>query len=698
MIPATLCAAVAMAEAPMANFTSFNDWLGAETRGVRIGADGRLKLAPGLRRVAQLPEGVVWAAVPDGTGGTYFSAGTDGKIFHYTNGQVKPLTQVKGGIVFAMAKVGQDLIVAPSGENKLFRVNAAGDVKPFAEIDARLVWAMAVQGSEIFVAGGNEKGAVLVLAREGSSRKLAELAEETSFTAIASDGKGGWYMGSHGHGLLLRYSGMGGSDRLETIAATGFEEVRSLVVNEGDIYLGVDNGLANRIASGTLEKRETFLSEAGSLTKGAVIRVDANRVPTTLWQSAQNQVFALTVWNGQVLVGTGNRSRIFSIPLSEKTRDLDPFTLLQDLGTAQATAFLNAGADVLVVGSNPAEIHVLSESQATEGTLESRPIRATPLADWGRAYLDADTPAGTNVELQYRTGSTELPDGTWSTWTPPLRSGERPNQPATRFSQFRLRLSSSRGGATPTVEGVRVHWANRNLPPVWEGVEIMPPGLVITRTAPPEDIGVERVPYETQKLIPALGYLGSEKRSFRRSAQAFVFKVTDPNSDQLNFGIRLLPEKGNPIELEKAWKERFFTFDTLPVPDGRYRLEVTASDLPSQPFNLALTSTWRTAPFTVDHTPPVISELTAVPEGEVLRVRFLARDESSVLKEAAFSADGDGWLLIAPEDRVFDLKEERFDIRVPKNRVNGDRVSVRVVDVCGNEQTASIVIGEVKRK
>ena len=44
-------------------------------------------------------------------------------------------------------------------------------------------------------------------------------------------------------------------------------------------------------------------------------------------------------------------------------------------------------------------------------------------------------------------------------------------------------------------------------------------GLVITRNAPMEDIGIERVPLETQKLIPALGYAGSEKRSFRRGAQ-----------------------------------------------------------------------------------------------------------------------------------------------------------------------------------
>lgn len=679
------------ADQPSAMFSGFNDWVGSETRGVRIGADGRLRLAPNLRRVGQLPEGVIWSAVPDGSGGAYLSAGTDGKLFHYAGGQVKPLGQVKGGIVFAMARLGQDLVVAPTGEGKLFRVTPAGDVKPFADIDARIVWALAVEGDAVIVAGGAEKGALLVQAREGSSRRLAEMADETAFTALASDGQGGWYLGSHGRGLVLRYSRQG--ERLETLMDTPFEEVRALAVADGQLYIGADNGLTPKFSTGQLERREGYLqSEASATTRSAVIRLDKDRVPETLWQSAQSQVYALTVWKGQLLVGTGNRSRLFSVPLG-KARDMDPFAAVQELGTAQATAFLPAGGDLLVVGSNPAELHLLSEAQATEGTLESKILKGAPIADWGRAYLDADMPTGTNVELQFRTGSTETPDTTWSPWTPPLRSGERPALPPARFAQFRLRLSSTRGGATPVVETVSLYWAHRNLAPVWEGVDVMPPGLVITRTAPPEDIGIERVPLETQKLIPALGYMGAEKRSFRRGGQSFVFRVNDPNGDTLQFTIRLVPERGAPILIEKAWKEKFFSFDTLPVPDGRYRLEVTASDAPTAPFNAVLTSTWRTAPFVVDHTPPAIVELSAVPEGDGIRVRFVARDETSMLKDAAISADGERWLQIVPEDRIFDQKEERFDVLVPRDAARGDRILVKAVDQHNNEQTAAVTLG-----
>ena len=699
LLAATLVAggALVRAEQPMATFSAFNDWVSSDFRGVRIDADGRLRLGPNLRRVAELPEGVVWAALSDGASGAYLSAGTEGRLFHYVAGQMKPLAQVKGGIVFAMARLGEDLVVAPSGEGKLFRVTPAGVVKPFADLDAKLVWALATDGSEVLAAGGGEKGAVLILAREGSSRKLAELPEETAFTCLAPDGQGGWYLGSHGRGLLLRYTGVRTGDRLETLMATGFEEVRALAVANGQVYAGATSGLASRLTSGHLERREGYLAEPGTATRSAVIRLNLDRVPETLWQSSQSQIFALTVWNGQLLVGTGNRSRLFAIPLADPARGLNPFSALDDLGTAQATAFLRVGSDLLVVGSNPAELHLLNEAQATEGTVESRILKGAPLADWGRGYLEADTPAGTSVTLQARTGFTETPDGTWSPWTPPLRSGERPALGPARFAQFRLKLASTRGGATPAVESVSFHWANRNLAPVWEGVDTLPPGVVVTRTAPPDDIGIERVPLAAQKLIPALAYSGSEKHSFRRGAQAFLLKVSDPNGDQLQFHIRLLPETGAPMELEAAWREKFFTFDTLVVPDGKYRLEVTASDAPSQAFNGALTATWRTPAFTVDHTPPVISALAAVPEGDGIRVRFQAKDETSLLKEAALSADGDEWLQLVPEDGLFDTREKAFNVLVPRDRVKGQRVLVRVVDAKNNEQTASVAIGPARK-
>ena len=691
-----LAASALSASQPKAAFNSFNDWIGAVTKGVSVGADGALRLAPALRRVAQLPEGVIWCATADGQGGAYLSAGTDGKLYHYSNGQIRPLAQVKGGIVFAMAKVGPDLIVAPSGQGKLYRVSSNGTVKPWCDIDATIIWSMRAEGTEVICAGGAQSGAVLITAKEGSSRRITQLPEETAFTAMCPDGSGGYYLGSLGRGLVLHYTRL--ADRLEILMDTPFEEVRALALDNGNLYAGADNDLASHLTSGKLEKRAGYLvTETPTAAKCAVIRIGQDRVPQTVWQSTNSQVYALETWKGRLLVGTGNRSRIFALPLDAKQRDMNPFEILTELGAGQATTFLPSGSEMLVAASNPAELHALSEAQATEGTLDSPVLRAQPLADWGRAVVDADAPAGTTASLQFRTGFTEEPDATWSAWTPPLRSGELPSLPPTRFAQFRVRLTSTRGGATPIVRSVTVRYANRNLPPQWEGVDIMPPGLVITRSAPPDDIGIERVPFETQKLIPAMGYAGSERRSFRRGSQSFMFRVSDPNNDQLEFHIRLLPDSGAPVELEQHWKERFFAFDTLPVPDGHYRMEVIASDAPSNPFNLAETSSWTTPGFVIDHTPPAISGLSAVREGPDLHVRFTATDAMSVLKEAAVSADGEHWVEVAPVDRVFDQDTEAFDVTLPAGLVKGDRVLVRATDEGENEQTASTAVGAVKK-
>ena len=62
------------------------------------------------------------------------------------------------------------------------------------------------------------------------------------------------------------------------------------------------------------------------------------------------------------------------------------------------------------------------------------------------------------------------------------------------------------------------------------------------------------------------------------------------------------------------------------------------------------------------------------------------------------SADGEHWLQIVPEDRIFDQKEERFDVLVPRDAVRGDRVLVKVADQYNNEQTAAVTLGAAGAK
>ena len=53
---------------------------------------------------------------------------------------------------------------------------------------------------------------------------------------------------------------------------------------------------------------------------------------------------------------------------------------------------------------------------------------------------------------------------------------------------------------------------------------------------------------------------------------------------------------------------------------------------------------------------------------------------------------------MAPETRIFDTREAQFDVLVPRERIKGGRVLVRVTDLNNNEQTASAAITEARKK
>src|SRR5207245_2860062 len=59
--------------------------------------------------------------------------------------------------------------------------------------------------------------------------------------------------------------------------------------------------------------------------------------------------------------------------------------------------------------------------------------------------------------------------------------------------------------------------------------------------------------------------------------------------------------------LRKGLTDPVLAWDTTTVPNGRYVIRVTASDSPSNPESLALSSEKESDPFDVDNTPPTVS-------------------------------------------------------------------------------------------
>jgi hypothetical protein len=89
-------------------------------------------------------------------------------------------------------------------------------------------------------------------------------------------------------------------------------------------------------------------------------------------------------------------------------------------------------------------------------------LDARVMADWDRAFWTASTPARTGLTVSVRTGSTAVPDASWSDWTPLARSGARVRG-ASRLIQYRVELTAT-AGSSPALEAIG--FTHNGVPPV----------------------------------------------------------------------------------------------------------------------------------------------------------------------------------------------------------------------------------------
>ncbi len=77
----------------------------------------------------------------------------------------------------------------------------------------------------------------------------------------------------------------------------------------------------------------------------------------------------------------------------------------------------------------------------------------TDTFEWGTCTWNATIPAGCALQMQLRTGNTPDPnDGTWSAWTPVVKSGAKAGLSNSKYSQYQALTTANDYYETPTVD------------------------------------------------------------------------------------------------------------------------------------------------------------------------------------------------------------------------------------------------------
>lgn len=707
------------------------DFLEGDTEGLSVDSEGRVRLAPATRALADTEAPYVWVLARDGQGTLYAGTGNDGKVFKVENGKATVLFDAPELEVHALA-VAPDgkLYVGTSPEGKVYAVDAAGKAETFYDPADKYIWALAFdRNGNLLVASGAE-GRIVRVDRQGKAQTLLTSAE-THITALLADPRSGFvYAGSSPGGILYRIDPTG---KVFVLHDSRFREVKSLLLGpDGSLYAAAIDGKGDEPptrrpepamppllpSAAEVTVTENFAigppsvtaapmptptprpdsARAGS-TKGALLRVAASGEVDTLWSDFQETPFALAPAPDGVLVGTGGKGNVYLV------HDDRTWNMVASFPGEQVTALQpELDGSVVVATSNPGKLHVLQGRAGEKGTFVSKVRDTDTVSSWGRLRWEAQVPEGTHIEVQTRSGNTGTPDTTWSDWSAAhlKPEGESVTSERARFLQLKVTLAG-RAGQSPILDSVSAAYLQRNLRPQVQTITVHPPGEVFQKplslTGEAEILGLETGPGPearpgaptppARSLPPATSY---SRKLFQKGIQTFSWRADDANGDTLSYEVsyRGVDDKRFRV-LRRGITDPVLAWDTTTVPNGRYVIKVTATDAPSNPESLALSVDKESAPFDVDNTPPSVaaSLVTASPP----RIRVVVRDDSSIVRRAEYSVDGGRWREVHPVDGINDAREETYEIPIADLPPPGPHVVViRATDLLGNVATARIQV------
>jgi sugar lactone lactonase YvrE len=702
-----------------------SDFESGTLKNLSLRADGRIFLAPEFTEVFDSSTPYLWTLAADSKGNLYTAGGGTGsgtaKVFVIDRaGKSRPFAELDGLEIHAIVLDSKDEVYAATDpDGKIYKIGSDGKPKLFYDPHQKYIWAMAFNGKgELFVATGDQ-GEIHRVSPSGAGTVFFKT-EETHARSMAFDAQDNLIVGTEPSGLILRISP----------SAQGFvlyqspkREITAVAVTpDGAIYAsGVGNKTAVAQAApppppppsqiipgiaavGNVRITPVTGSPGQSLAGGSeVYRINPDGSPRKVWSSGQDIVYSIGFDAGGLpLVGTGNRGKIFRLDSDTVSTRLLDASPTQITGFGRGPSIGSKAGDLYAITGNIGKVYRIGPGFEKKGTFESPVLDAAAFAYWGRINYRG---LG-KITVYTRSGNRSHPESNWSPWatlqTDPSAAAcdscgaGRTVSPSARFLQYKIDLTPAAGQPEPEVSFVQVAYLPKNVAPVVETVDITP----INYRFPPQSLSVTP---STSITLPAIGQQksatpftdsGSQTMNYAKGFEGARWLATDDNDDSLVYRVEIRGVKESGWKLIKDnIKEKFLSWDTAAFPDGEYVLRVSASDLPSNPPDQALTASLVSDPFLIDNTPPQILNLTGgAAASNKLEVRWSARDARSTIDRAEYSINGADWVFVDPVSRLSDSPEEEYHLLIDRPSSGEQVIAVRVSDEFENQTVDKVVI------
>ncbi len=714
---------------------------------ISLHSNGKFTLSPEKRRINEIPAVYVWCLVADGTDSLFAGTGNPGSIFRVRHDgnvveyyktpelHVQTLTIDTAGNIFAGT--------LPHG--RIYKITSEGKGEIFCELPDPYVWDLISDNNGNLYAATGDNGIIYKI----SDRGIPSVFFDSPFSNILDlviDNDGNIYAASEPEGLIYKITPDG---KASVLYDADEDEIHCLAIDKnGVLYAGTSSGTPPVLHAPTppapLEALLPFLMEEfpgepsdvwldyvlsgkdlevndqpsmkdayaengnGIGEKpvapemNSVYRIDKDGRVREIFTVKDSFILCLSVDdNNDVLVGTGNRAKLFKINSNEEA------SLLYDFSESQILDILSYkdGSKYMATGNN-ANIYQLSGAYSKEGTYESAVHDTTYISSWGCISWKENIPSQTNILMSTRSGNNKKPDNTWSDWArASQQNGGKIQSPPARFIQYRATLTTDDSKATPSLDSVSIAYLPQNQSPIIRNVKVTTPIHL------PGDALDNHKDTDKKKTAPSSPddvYLGGIQRNVYEHVvhgpkKLISWEADDPNNDRLGFDLEYKNVDENKWkELKRKVKEETeFYWNTNRIPDGYYQAKVIANDGLDNPLELALKEEIESDIFLIDNTRPVVLDLKTAIEGDStdkhgrhgysIIVSGIAKDELCNITEIQYSIDSGDWQTAFPEDKIFDSTEETFLLKIPYISADEHTIVVNAIDYEGNIGSSRIV-------
>jgi sugar lactone lactonase YvrE len=699
-----LCTFTIAAGPAIWSVNSRNEVLKGDANGVSIDSDGTITIAPQLIQVFKTEQPYIWSSAADAAGNIYLGTGSDGKVYKVnSSGKGSVLADLAELNVSALA-IGKsgEIFAASSPDGKVYRIDNAGKADVYFDPREKYIWSLAVFPDGGLAVATGDSGKIYRVRSAGAVRETSLLfdSNEINVTSLAVDKQGNLFAGTDPSGLVLKFSPDG---KPFSVLDSPLREIHDIAVGpDNSVYalaLGDSTAPVATKESAPPEKPEGPTANADRTSseppqksrydlsgiRSAVYRIFPDGGNDILWSSPAVTAFSIhanSTGNG-VIVGTSDRGRIYNV--TNDARD----TLVLQSDAGQISTILQAGNGLFATSSNQGNLYSVGGNSSTEGTYESEVLDAKTTATWGRIWWRSSG----SVQIQTRSGNTEKPDDTWSTWSSAFTDpvGGQITSPRARYVQWRSVLRS--GKVSASLSEVNLAYLSRNIAPEVLRIQVLPTNVGLLATPPAQvDPNIEASGLDPITFGIAAAAV-PPRRVFQRNATSLIWTAEDRNGDKLVFDIFYKQVGDARFELLKEnATDTFYTIDGLSLADGHYIFKIVAKDSPSNPIGSTLSGERVSEPVDIDNTAPSVTvAVQPVKSGENFRVTFEASDAASYVSRAEYSINSGEWLPVYADDGVTDGPRETFTINVPAVTSGQYSITFRAFDANGNSGNARAI-------